>query len=323
MIAWLDLLWLFFLLAFATWVLVVAAVPAIIMLAVRTSLAPSVRARRGLLIAGLPWIAPLIVIASVCVLAASKQLGWIADHCIYHGPGHPHLCFEHLPAIGLSSLHAFGASLAVACLLLVLVRFIRRERQMTSRVNALRVLARGRRRLRILDDHQPFAFAAGFGDAFVLLSRGLLQQLSPRQRRIVLAHEVAHLRHRDLPLTLLFEILLLLHIPSTARELRSLWRQALEERADDRVATHYGVVDVAGTLIKVLRVSRSAPVLAFAVAGADPLKRVKRLLCSDDELPGRRWRFELVYLTLLLAAAAAVLVAHHPLETLLGVITGA
>lgn len=184
MTPWLDLLWLLLLLAFLSWVLAAIAAPAVNRLAVGEGLAPSARARRVLLIASLPWTAPLIVVASLCLLAASKGLGLIADHCVYHGPGHPHLCFEHLPAIGLNALHGLGASLALACLMLVLARFAYRERQMCLRVNSLRGLARGRGRLRILEDHQPFAFAAGLADCFVLLSRGLLQRLTLRERRI-------------------------------------------------------------------------------------------------------------------------------------------
>lgn len=323
MTAWLDLLWLFFLLGFASWALAVSAASLIVSMACRAPLTPSVRARRALLIAWLPWLAPVTIIASACLIAASKQLGWITDHCIYHGSGHPHLCFEHLPSIGLNLLHALCAGLALGSFMLVLIRFMRREHRMTSRVNALRMLARGRRRLRILEDDRPFAFAAGPGNAFVLLSRGLLERLSLRERRIVLAHEIAHLRHRDPARNLMFGILLLLHLPGTARSLRGLWRQALEEQADDRVAARYGREDVAGTLLNVLRISHTAPMVILQVAGADPLQRVQRLLSSGNGLPRRSWRFELAYLVLLVAVAVSVIGAHHPLESLLGLVTGA
>lgn len=321
MMPWLSLVWLLFLLALAAWAVSVSLAPMVARLALPASAPPSTRARRALLIAALPWVTPLTVVGSVCLLAAAKPLGWIADHCIYHGPGHPHLCFEHLPAIGLNHLHALGAGLALFCAALVLVRFLKRERRMAAHVNALHALSRGRNRLHILEDDHALAFAAGLANPFVLVSRGLLRRLAPRERRIVLAHEMAHLRHGDLVTNLIFEILLLLQIPWTARMLRAAWRQALEERADDRVAARYGTEDVAGVLLKVLRFTTPDASLKFSAVGADPLRRVARLL-SMDEMPSQRW-FELGYVAALMGGAIMVAGAHHALETLLGRLTGA
>ncbi|MDT8409241.1 MAG: M56 family metallopeptidase [Wenzhouxiangellaceae bacterium] len=321
MTPWLDLLWLLLLLAAAAWALTVSALPAITRLAFSSSLAPAARYRRALLAAGLPWLVPGVVIASVCLLAAAKPLGWIADHCVYHGPGHPHLCFEHLPAIGLNHLHAAAASLFLTGIAGLLVRLIGREYRAARQVNALRALASGRRRLRIVEQHQPVAFAAGFSNPFVLLSRGLLAQLTALERRIVLAHEVAHLRHRDMPRNLAFEILLLLHTPASARTLRGIWKQALEEKADDRVAARYGDENVAATLLKAVRICRIENSATMSVVGADPLRRVRRLLSGADEKPGALWHFELPFVGFILSIAMLVGAAHHPLETLLGRVT--
>lgn len=318
----LDLFWLLFLLAVATWAVAAIVTPLIASPALHVALSPATRARRALLIAALPWIAPLTVVASVCLLAVAKPLGWIADHCLYHGPGHPHLCLEHLPAIGLNHVHALGAGLALLCVAVVLARFLAREHRMAARLNTLHALAHGRHRLHILEDDQSLAFAAGLGKSFVLLSRGLLRRLAPRERRIVLAHEVAHLRNGDLIRNLAFEVLLLLQLPWTARALRAAWRQALEERADDRVAARFGTDDVASTLLKVLRITLPDPATTFSAAGANPLRRVERLL-SMNELSGRQWQFEFGYVVVLLGAAITVTAAHHALETLLGFLTGA
>jgi Zn-dependent protease with chaperone function len=71
-------------------------------------------------------------------------------------------------------------------------------------VRARRVLRRRRwaaegtagRHLSILDSDEPVAYAAPGDPGCVVVSRGLLDALEPRERQVVLAHERAHLYHR-------------------------------------------------------------------------------------------------------------------------------
>jgi Zn-dependent protease with chaperone function len=321
MTAWLGFFWLLFLIVLATWAIAAVVATAISIIPERLRLQPEVRARRALLTALLPWAVPVIAVVSVFALAAAKPLGLIADHCIYHGPGHPHLCLQHLPAISMGHLHLLGAAIVLALLLLVVTRYLLRERRMIARLQVMQALAHGRGRLRILENEQCLALAANLRNPVVLLSRGLMERLTRRERRIVVGHEIAHLRHADLLRNYLFEFLLLLHIPSAAERLRASWRQALEERADDCVAQRYGADAVAGALLQIVRAPTRKFASALSVAGADPLRRIARLL-APREVVRRHLRFELSYAVVLLVFAVTVVATHHALETVVGVLTG-
>lgn len=322
---WLGLLWLFFLSAVAAWAASAAAAVALARLPAHPERRPEGRARRALMTALLPWILPLTSVAAILLLAAAKSWGWVADHCLYHGPGHPHLCLEHLPAIPLGPWHLLGFAAALALVILLLACYLVSEGRALARLRSMRRLAHGFGRMRVLETDQSFAFAANPRNPFILVSRGLIERLTRRERRIVVAHEVAHLRHRDLSRNVLFDLLLLAHLPWSARPLRQAWRQSLEERADDRVAAIYGRECVAQTLARVLRasphrISSCAWSSALSVAGADPLRRIERLL-STDEAAMPSSVFEFLYVAALVVVAAALPAAHHMLETFLGLLT--
>lgn len=316
---WVGMLWMLFMLAGMVWFASVLFVTLIAPFATRSTLAPGVRARRALLLAAMPLAATFATVAAVSALAVAKPLDWIADHCAYHGPGHPHLCFEHLPAIVIPPLHVglFIAALLIA--VIVVARFTMHARSFTARLCALSGMASGRS-VRVIDTAQPFAFAASVGAPFVMMSRGLIEKLSLRERRIVMAHEASHLRNGDLAWNRLFEILLLLNPFST--RLRNTWRQALEERADDMVAARYGNDAVAATISKMLRFTSNHYAAAFSATGADAVRRVRRLVVGENSvnvLPV----FEVALVAALVMLAIVTGGAHHALETLLGHFLGA
>lgn len=317
-----GLLWLLLLLLTLTLGLAVAIAALAAVRTLRSTLLPSVRLQRAWFIAALPWLSPLTMLVAVCALALAKPLGWIADHCLHHGVGHPHLCFAHLPALDIGYLEA-AVTVALAVLLVVpLARLLRREWTIAQRLSALRALASASRPVRIVDDRQPLAFAGGVRRPFILLSRGLLQQLSPHERRIVLAHEVAHVRHGDLHQSLLFEVLLLIHPAWLARRLKAVRNQAQEERADDRVVQRFGPQAVAATLLRAMRIVNGQPQPSLSVMGADPIRRVRRLLSGVGESQGRQDVFHSCYFGGLAITAVLVIAAHHELESLLGLLTG-
>lgn len=316
----LPLLWLTLMLAAVTWLLSSLAVLVITRRPVHEFHDPVGRSRRLLLIASMPWLLPVTVGAAVLAAAGSKTLGWIADHCLHHGVGHPHLCFSHLPAMDLGLLHGILATAFAVPLAFGLTRLSWAEYQAARRLAALKTLASSRGRLRILPASAPFALAGGAFAPVVLLSRGLLSKLSFRERRIVVAHEAAHLRHGDLRRSVLLEMLLLLHLPVVRRRLRTAWLRAAEERADDAAARRFGAERVVETLLHVARLKLHRPVPGFSVAGAHLIHRAQRLLHGGGRPVG--WWFESAYAVGLASLFTAAVVGHHTLETLLGVIAG-
>jgi Zn-dependent protease with chaperone function len=319
---WLQLLWLVFVLMAGAWLLSALSVPVMIGGLVSGVRDPAARGRRILLTAALPWLVPVTVGAAVAATAGSKAIGWIADHCPHHGLGHPHLCFSHLPAVELGLLQ--GVLAGIVALLLVrggagLVWFqYRADRE----IGMLKALASSRGRLRIVSSRAPFALAGGVLAPVVLLSRGLLERLSFRQRRIVTAHEAAHLRHGDPWRNALFELLLILHLPAVRRRLRKPWLRSLEERADDAVARRFGAEDVVETLLHVARLELRKPAPGFSVADADLAGRARRLLDGECARRGGLPSFELAYALVLASLFAAAVMGHHALETLLGLVAG-
>lgn len=321
--AWLDLLWLVFLLALGSWLAAASCVPLLAHWLDARQSAPAIRCRHLVLTAAFPWLIPAVVVAAVLLTAYAKLVGWIHDHCPHHpGLAHPHLCFAHLPAVELGIVHAGVVSVVVALLVLGAVRLVRSQRRAHRELASLAALTGSRRRLRILPTRVPLALAGGVARPLVLMSRGLLDQLSFRERRIVAAHEGAHLRHGDARRNVLFEVLLLAHLPWTRSRLRKAWVGSLEALADDAVARRFGAEDVVETLLHVARINLRAAAPAFSMAGADVAGRARRLLDRDTD-GIRRWPvFGTGYGLVVTGVFLVAVMDHHLLESLLATVVG-
>jgi len=313
----LPLIWMLLVLVAAGWLAAFLAVRLSLSLCDDGRYEPAARVRRVFLVALLPWIVPLAFLGAALMPAAGKAFGLIADHCLSHGASHPHLCLEHLPVIALTHWHWLVMGLLMAWFAYRVSRHVASERRMGFRLQTMASLARGGGRMRILDMDECAAFAIHPGQPLILMSRGLIEKLSLRERRVVLAHEVAHLRHRDPARSRLLDRLLLLHERTAAVRLRRAWQQAIEERSDEAVAKRFGAEEVAATIVKVARVvsGRDTPVLS--AAGADTVRRIERLLAERRPTAGND-RYEIAYGAALLLVVVVVAASHHWLETLLG-----
>lgn len=285
-------------------------------------LPPTRRLQRFTLVAVLPWLLPASWAAALGGVALSKRVGWIDDHCLVHGDGHPHLCFEHFPAIQIDPLAGAVLLMVLAAVIMVVVRHTWAALAQRGRLEALLRLVHADGLVRRIDDERPLALVARPFRPVVIVSRGLFDCLDARERRVVIAHEAAHLRAGDLLKSSLFDCLLALHLPVSAARLRAHWRQAIEERADDRVARRFGGADTAQALLKVVRRQQFPATVGLAAGGADIARRVERLLSVDQpKVVSRDWSTVALALAVLVSASWLA-GAHHAIETFLGVILG-
>ena len=314
-----TLLWLFVLLWLLGWALALVLMPVAINCLVRYPGSSQSHPRRVLLVSALPLLIPSAATVAMAALASAKSWGWVHDHCRFHLPHHPHFCFEHLPDMLLGHGHghvAIGVGILSIFAWLV-VRHFWQLHQQSTRLAVLTALSRGRGLLRVLADPRLTAFAAG-RHPHIYLSQGLLEQLTRHECRMVLAHEAAHIRHRDIWLSRWLDHLLLLQLKSCAGQLRRLWREAIEIRADAQVARRFGRLATAELLLRVTQSMQAAPV-PTALGGGDVVARVYALLngvSCKREAP----LFEAVIAALLLVFMISLLASHHAVETILGVL---
>ena len=134
-------------------------------------------------------------IALIAVLANLSPVGMpliFFEHC------HQNQCGTHAPLLaagsfGTVSLMAGAAVLGVALAVSALKLFIVGRRQLLT----LLKLADHQRSYAVIDSDHVLAWCCGILRPRIVMSRGLLQTLSPPQISIVLAHEQAHAMRLD------------------------------------------------------------------------------------------------------------------------------
>lgn len=288
---------------------------------------PSQRHRTLVLLAMLPGLAMVILLLAAC-LPSLISLGLPAfDHCPNHDDGHPHLCFVHLPAVGINRVLVLGLLVAA---IYVVSRVSMAAAGMRRATQIYQTLARlGERRddlgVIVLDTTQPVCLAAGLFNPRVLLSRGLLETLSPEERAVILAHEAAHVCRHDALVMMLARVGAALHVPGVARWLVRELEIAAEQVCDETASRAVGDRTlVASTILSVERAVRQSigyPLSPIAVAFGQCAveRRVESLL---GEPPPRERLCAIA--TAIIAANLVVLACadqlHHVTESLLSIV---
>ena len=89
----------------------------------------------------------------------------------------------------------WASQLAVCLLLVGAIRLGRLTFVEVRALSAGRALHPARTELVVVDDASPQAFALPGRSARIVVTKGMLRALSPIERKVLLAHERAHLRH--------------------------------------------------------------------------------------------------------------------------------
>ncbi len=309
---WLNLVWMLVVVASLSWI---AANLLVITFAPLARTSTDIGVRKHLwLMAALPWALPVVAVVSLLLLALAKSQGWIYDHCETHVAHHPHFCFEHLPEIALKFSNSLAGLIAVFGPLTLFFYRIAPQYGLYAQSKFFQRLVSDTGLKKTLSDDRPLAFTLGCIKPSIFISRGLTKLLNRRQMRMVVKHEIAHIRNKDILKNTLFEFLLSLHF--FPKLLRSSWYLSSEIRADAYAAKQFDSLEIADVLVKLRRVGVNSPFPA-SISGGQLSQRIS-LLLNDNQNPIRTpSAISFLYLAVI-AFPIILLLGHHGLETLWG-----
>jgi Zn-dependent protease with chaperone function len=218
------------------------------------SLAPHQRAPLLVAVLLAPAVGGIVHAALTTASAVmAREDGLLAAVCADHGGSVWHACVWHPPEAASAPLAWVLLTALCTALLVVGVHAGISLRRARRAVVALLRLSQPGAGARVVISDQPLALTAGI-DGHVVLSSALLEHLDARQLRIVLAHELAHVAHRDVLWRWLASGLSRLHLPAIRARLRAALDVAVEQRCDRVAATVDGdPLAVAETIVAVER----------------------------------------------------------------------
>lgn len=314
-------------LGFAVIASVIASATVPTSLKVAAPWSPQAKYRLLLLHALLPAILALAGVVATLLPSLLALLWPSFDHCMVHPGEHLHLCLAHLPEpvgnLG-SRLCLLGAGVFIvlhaARGIAMLYNAVLLSSRLVARAHPMPHLG-----ARVVMSTQPLCLLVGVLRPTVLISQGLLQELTAEQLDAVLLHERAHARRHDTLLRLVARATTLLLWRPTRRRLLFELELAAEQCCDEAAACAIGDrLAMADTIIKVERLLQHPPpalsALAVSFGGTTVPQRVTSLL--EPQRPESR---KVPLLAVLFLALALLFTSsapiHHATETLLAVLT--
>lgn len=163
----------------------------------------------------------------------------------------------------------------------------------------------------------PSAFTAGMIKPKCYLTTSLVEQVSESELNMIIAHERAHIRHKDNWKKMLFALLASLFPRSVSGQLNRMFTLVIEKIADAAVGSAYSRLDIAQTLVKTARLQRAflnhpkkAGLVSYFVAD-DLDTRVRFLVDPPVTLPFPWIRYLIVMASISLFSAIGADVLHH------------
>lgn len=246
----------------------------------------------------------IVVAATTTVVLAAIAVGFAARSALVLS------VIEWCPVVPLH--HQVGvAEGSVAALLLVVG--VWRARRVLGRRRWASAGTDGQS-LAVLDSDEPIAYAAPGDPGCVVISRGLLDALEPRERQVVVAHERAHLHHRHHRYLLAGE--LSVAIVPLLRPLVAQLRLATERSADE---TAVDALDgdrqlVARTIARAAMTQSVHAGLVGAFGGGSVPARVQALIGPPDSMTSMAAGTVAGALIAASAMAAGSVQLHHLVE---------
>lgn len=173
----------------------------------------------------------------------------------------------------------------------------------------------------VLESQTPVAFSAGLLDPKCYVTTGLIGQVTEVELEIILAHERAHIKHKDTRKKLFFALLASLYPKPISQRLNRLFSLATEQLADAHVSQSYSVFDIAQTLVnaaKILRFSgNSENAVRINYFIADDVDVRVRALVVPQKVRSFPWAYCLLIMMLTTTLSfAGVDSLHHLIEAI-------
>lgn len=282
--------------------LAVAAGSAFVAFLISRRVPPAAAARAITVLAALAAVstlwALLVIVGEnlVQVHGVAERLSWCSG-----------LVAAHRETMGPSGVTAV---IAVIAILVSAVRVRRHQRLLRAPT--------GHRELAIVQSAAPTAYALPGNPGQIVVSTGMLRSLDPDERRVLLAHERAHLRchhHRYVRLTQLSAAAIPMLTPLNARV-----RHATERWADEEAVREVGDRDIVARAIARAAIAQTDAVDgALGIADTGVVQRVEYLL-HGGQRPSRLLELGLTVAIACALAGLALSVLHIGpwIERLLG-----
>jgi Zn-dependent protease with chaperone function len=286
--------------------------------------APADRHRALAVFALTPPLVAGVALVSV-TLPSLLGVAWPAlDHCLSHG-GSSHLCFVH-------GSHHVGhpegwvvLAIAAVCCAFWLARGGNELWRAASAIQGLISSARPdpRRGYWVVSSSLPLCASVGLFRPRLVISDGLLAQLSEREIDVIVAHENEHERRMDTLVRLTARMSTAFVVPDTRRSLRAALEAAAEQACDeeavastgDRLGVADAILTVERKLDAALRLSHNP--LAIGFGGSSVAARVHALLEPARESGSVKMLFASLMMVMV-ALLGGFEHLHHLTESLLG-----
>jgi hypothetical protein len=218
-----------------------------------------------------------------------------------------------IPATAATAGVALLAYLAISVLVLV-------SRRSVALVSVHRVCGRlgAPGTLIVVESDHPDAFTTPEATGRIIITRGMLNALTPAERDAMLAHEASHLRHRHTWWLLAADLAAAINptLRPTARALRHTVERWADEDAADAVADRRTVAYAVANAALATDAHRNRPTSVTEATGGDVPARVAALLTPRPRRTRATLAAAAVSMLLLGATTEASLAVQHHAEIL-------